>query len=291
MAKQERKRVDEVLLRERLGLDDDWLNRDADGTARLPRTSPRFIKDGHSEREIASLESAIDRLAAAGCRREAVYFCLRELSPAAERSRRGQEWVSAPGPKVGDPEILQIRSLKLAPKEDLKVVANHAKKALRVIRKHRRELLLAYDVTKPPLPRGLVAGAPDAGEALSLLLKSLAWVRELANSYIAPFETTLLKSKGLLYLTLYVSMYADTERLKSSQRRAHSEEPSARRERRAKRAVLPDHALASVANFCTDGEWAPSELFTKLSGFEKAYPALYAKLKTKMAALHRNATR
>jgi len=291
MARLDRNKVDEVLLRERLGLDENWSNRDEDGIAHLSKTPPSFIKQEYSEREIASFESAVDRLVAAGCRREAVYFCLRELSPAAAQSRRGQEWVAAPGQKEGDPEKLHLRSLKLAQKDDLTVVANHAKETLKLIRRYRRELLLANDVSKPPLPRGLIASPPDAGEALSHLLQSLAWVRNLANSYVAPFETTLLKSKGLLYLTLYVSMYADSEKLKSLQQRTDNEQHAAhsQRRRRVKRDVLPDRILAKLATLCTGQRWAPSDLNAKLKRFEKDYPALHKTMKTKMAELHRTA--
>jgi hypothetical protein len=292
MAKPDRKRMDEVLLRNALGLDDDWLNRDEDGVAHLPTRLPSFIRQGHSERDVGQVEAAVNRLVSAGCRRQALYFCLQELSPAAERSRRGQEWAFLKDKQNTDPEELRIKPLKLASKEDVKVVANHAKRALRVIREYRRELLLAHEATKSRLPRGLIVAAPDAGEAISLLLASLAWVRELANSYVAPFETTLLKSKGLFCLTLYVSMYADAARLKSAQQRAESERPGVhlRKQRHTKRDALPEHALANIASVCTGHHRAPSDLNAKLKRFEKDYPALHKTMKTKMAALHRAAT-
>jgi hypothetical protein len=292
MAKPDRKRMDEVLLRRALGLDADWLNRDEDGVAHLPTHLPSFIGQGHTERDVAQVEAAVNRLVAAGCRRQALYFCLQELSPEAERSRRGYELLTFRGQENTDPEPLRIEPLKLAPKEDLRVVANHAKRTLRVIRKYRRELMLAHDATTPPLPHGLVAGPPDAGEAISLLLNSLAWVRDLANSYVASFETTLLKSKELLYPTLYVSMYAKTEKLKSAQQRADSEHHGAhtRKQRGAKRDIVPEHALAHVVTLCTSHHRTPSDLNAKLERFERDYPALHKTMKTKMAALHRAAT-
>lgn len=292
MPKQDRKRIDDVLLRDRLGLDEDWLNRDEDGVPHLPSALPRFITHQGRER-VTELEVSLERLVAAGCRRKVLNFCLQQLSPGAERLRHGQEWESVLGQENSDPESLQLKALKLATREDLESVVNNADKTLKEIRKYRREILLTADLTKHPLPTVLVAEPPDAGEVISLLLKSLAWVRVLAKSYTAPFETTLLKSKGLLYLTLYVSICADPERLKKSQHRAETTHPASRsrRERRGKRDFLPDHALAHVASFCTGDHWAPSDLYAKLKGFRKDHSSLYAQMTAKMTALHRNATR
>ena len=100
MKKPDRKRMDEVLLRERLGLDDDWLNRDEKGVAHIPKRLPAFIRRENSEEEVAEVEAAMNRLVAAGCRRQALYFCLQELSPAAERSRKGLGWVYDKGVPV-----------------------------------------------------------------------------------------------------------------------------------------------------------------------------------------------
>ena len=283
--------MDEALLRDALRLDEDWLDRDENGVAHLPTRLPSFIKHGRLHWEVVSLESAIDRLGSAGCRRQVLYFCLKELSPAAEQSRRGRKLV-----RVGvntDPEEFRSEPLKWAPKEDLKVVANQAKRTLKLIRKHRRELLLAYDAIKPTIRVGLIEECADAGsELLSVTPRLLAAVCNLANSYVAPFETTLLKSKGLLYPTLYVSMYADPEKLKSAQQRADRELDGvhAKRQRPTKRDILPEHALATIASVGTGHHWAPSDLFAKLTRFEKDYPALHKKMKSKFAALHRAAT-
>ena len=121
--------MDEALLRDALRLDEDWLDRDENGVAHLPTRLPSFIKHERLHWEVVSLESAIDRLGSAGCRRQVLYFCLKELSPAAEQSRRGRKLV-----RVGvntDPEEFRIELLKWAPKEDLKVVANQAKRTLK----------------------------------------------------------------------------------------------------------------------------------------------------------------
>jgi hypothetical protein len=291
MPKQERRRIDEQLLRERLGLDEDWIDRNEHGTVHLPSTLPRFIARVHSGREVEELNANLDRLVAAGCRREALYFCLQQLSPVAEETRAGREWASVPG-KDGEDDKLQTRARKLGTSEDLEVVVNNAGKALKSIRRYRRELLIAADVKRPPLPSTMLTEVSDVDEALSLLLKSLAWVRELAKSYTAPFETTLLKSKGLLYLTLYVTMYAETKEPRSPQHRAASGTPvRPKPEGRAKRNVLPaDNVLARIAEFCTGTHRAPSDLRGKLKRFQSDYPTLYVKMAAKMKALHRNAT-
>lgn len=278
MAKPDRKRMDEALLRERLGLDDDWPDRDENGVARLPATLPQFIQQKPSK-QLCEVETAVNRLVAAGCRRQVLYFCLKELSPAAEQSRRERKLV-----RVG--EELRMEPLKWAPKEDLKVVANQAKRTLKLIRKHRRELLLAYDATKPSIPVDFFEECADAGsEVLSAVPNLLALVRDLANSYVAPFETTLLKSKGLLYLAVYVYEYAKAERLESALRRAEREHPG-RKQRFRMRDAIPEQALATIASACTGHHWAPSDLKAKLKGFAKDHPVLHKKMETKIAALH-----
>lgn len=290
MAEADRKKIDEMLLRERLGLDDDWLHRDDNGVAHLPMRLPSFIKPRlHSE--MVSLESAINRLVSAGCRRQALYFCLQELSPGTERSRRGLGWMYDRTQPSSDPEVSYRTELKLAPKQDVQDVAAHAEKALQTVRKYNRELLLVYDTLKPSIPV-IFADTVDKGpETLNALLALLAWVRDLATSYVAPFETTLLKSKRLLYPTVYVSMYADAEKLKSALQRGGSERDGThvRKQRPKKRDFRPEHALAQIANICTGHHWAPSDLSAKLKTFEKDYPALHKKMKAKMTALHRAA--
>jgi hypothetical protein len=290
MTKQARKRIAELLLRQRLGLDEDWLNRDEDGTVRLPSSLPVYLAQRHSKQRLRALEEDLDRLVAEGCRREALYFCLAQLSPDVEEMRAGREWGSVASKDGGD-DVTYRRKRRLATREDLAAVANKARAARRVIHKYRSELLLAAGLKRCLLPAGMFTELPDPDEALSLLTDSLTWVAGLAKSYATPYETTLLKSKGLLYLTLYVSMHADAKAIRSPEDQP-TRIPARRKERTlTKRAVHPaDKSLARMASFCTGKTWAPSDLLGKLKKFEGDYPTLHAKMKAKLAELHRNAT-
>jgi hypothetical protein len=170
---------------------------------------------------------------------------------------------------------------------------NTLTKAIRLIVKYRRELLWVAETEPPPVLSTLARELKltDADEGFSLVLKSLDWVRGLANSFSAPFAKLLMESKDLLYLTFYVFEYADAAKLQKYQHDAKSQKSAvrSRRKRPAKRDVLPDHALAHVATLCTGRHWPPSELYATLKRFKRDYPALYLELARKMAALHRNA--
>jgi len=291
MPEQDRKKITELLLRERLGLDEDCLNRDEDGTVHLPSSLPAFLAETRPKHDLKALEADLGRLVEAGCRREALYFCLAQLSPDAEQIRAGRESVFDPG-KAGDEGVLRKRNRKLATREDLEAVASKARAARHVVRKYRSELLLAAGLRRCPLPGGMFTELSDPDEALSLLTDSLTWVAGLANSYVAPFEATLLKSKGLLYLTLYVSTYAAKE-VRSPQDRTTTGTPASQRGGSlGKREVRPaEKVLASIARLCTGKAWTPSDLLTKLKRFQSDHPALYAKMKAKLTELHRSAVR
>lgn len=270
MAKDHRKKVAERLLRERLGLDEDWVNRDDDGNAHLPSALPQFLAQKHSRLALKALEEDLDRLVEAGCRRQALYFCLAQLNPEAGWSRQLS-----------------------ATKEDMEAVANKAKAARKLIQRYRDELLLAASASQQGLPGGMFTTLPDPDEAISVLTNSLTWVSSLVDSYAAPFEKTLLKSKGLLYLTLYVSVHADARRSRTpDSQRVIGTTVIQRRARRSKLGTIaPDHALASVARLCTSKRWSPSDLREKLKRFQRDFPSLYTKMKSKMLELHAHSAR
>jgi hypothetical protein len=294
MPKLQRKAITERLLRVRLGLDQDWLIRDDHGKAYLPTHLPHFITHDHTKKEVEELETTLERLVAAGCRRGVLMFCLQQLSPGAKEVLAGRDWKFAAG-KDGSDDVEEKRFRALGTREDLEAVSNTAKKLTKLISDYRRELLMAAEAGLAFEPPRMVLsefGVHDQGEWLSLLQKLMAWTRGLADSYAAPYENLLMQSKELLYLTLYMSMYASIERLKGSQRRAESQRPATRRmkERRARRYVHPDHALAYVATLCTGRHWAPSDLFANLKTFRTDYPALYREMTKKMEALHNSST-
>lgn len=268
MAKHDRKKIAERLLQERLGLDEDWLNRDDGGNAHLPSALPRFLAQRLSRPALKALEEDLARLVEAGCRRQALYFCLAQLNPEADWSRK------------------QL----VATKEDMEAIANNSKAARKLIHRYRDELLLAASASPQGLPGGMFVTLPDPDETLSVLTNSLTWLCSLAESYAKPFEKTLLKSKGLLYLTLYVFLHADSRRSRArdSQRQIGDSVVPARRSKPA--VPSPDHALASVARLCTSKRWSPSDLREKLKRFQRDFPSLYAKMKSKMLELHAHST-
>jgi len=203
--------------------------------------------------------------------------------------RSGREWTAVPGKDGGD-DSLHMREGKLKPSEDLKKLATKAKVVKKEIHLYQRELLLAAQTNVHPLPDGMTTRLEPAEDAIALLESSLAWIAKLAEGYAAPYATTLLKSKGLIFLTAYVWMYAESGKLRGPQHLAAKDIGATNRpEVRARRDVHPqDAALASVATLCSgkDGGWSPSELYAKLDTFQTDHPRLYALLYSKLKELH-----
>lgn len=270
-----RRRVDEALLAERLGLCEEWVERWERGgkcieESLAPAQLPPFIRATLDRDKVYDVEGHLRRLVAAGCRRPVLYFCLEELSPEAAAIREGQRRKSVPG-KDGEfsPAAERTEGRPLATREDMEAVRNKAEKVRRLIHRHQRELLLVADTNEFRLPTGMEAVPKDADDAFWLLNESLSWVSSLAGAYTKPFERTLLKSKGLLYLTAYVLAHADA------------------RKTRGRRGDGVDNALAGLASMVSGRKWAPSGLREKLRKFEKDHERLYKLLVRKLDELHR----
>src|ERR1700751_3500863 len=91
----ERKKISEALLADRLGLNEDWIERwEEHGKIReesqMPDRIPPFIRKDF-KKEIKHIEDEIERLVKAGCRRQVVHFCLAQLGPEATWLRAGRE--------------------------------------------------------------------------------------------------------------------------------------------------------------------------------------------------------
>jgi hypothetical protein len=332
VTKIDRKKIAEAILAERLGLNEEWIDRwerrkavegvslpDQHATelagdevelphptdqlpaeqvsewveeSSTPDQLPEFIRTAQTKSEIADVEAAIDRLVAAGCSRRVIYFCLEQLSRNATEIRSGVEWTVVPSKDGGDDSLFK-RQRKLATSEDLETVVNTAKEARKQIHRYQRELLFVADTRMYPLPQGMTTQFEFAEAAIDLLEFSLTWIAKLAEAYTAPMETTLLKSKGLLYLTLYVSMYADSKKLRSSKvSQVLKDSARASEDVRARREIsAPGNALAEVANACESKTWSSSDLHEKLNSFKADHPRLYNKLKSKLIELHQFSTR
>jgi hypothetical protein len=292
-----RKKISEALLAERLGLHDDWIERwEEDGVLReescAPDQLPYFVRRIGTKKELKEVEEKIEQLVVAGCQRAVVYFCIAQLSPFSDWVRTGGESrMVPPGGRLtaGDEDYSVQRSKRpLLPREDLVVVASKAKAARKQIHRCQRELSLVAEAFRRSRPMGLTAWPEHPDEALSRLKESLSWVAVLADSYVAPMETTLLKSKGLIYLTLYTSLFADKTQLRSSKvnqaikdGRRSSESVRATREISA-----PGNALAELASKVTGKSWSTSDLQEKLRAFKSDHPRLYTKLSRKLKELH-----
>ena len=276
MTKMSRKKVEEVLLADRMGLNDEWVERQEEGgkcveQSLAPDGLPPSIRAMLGPRKTDDVEGHIRRLVKAGCLRPVLYFCLEQLSPEAVAAREGKRWRSVPR-EDGELDLFAERTegRPLATRQDLEAVVNKADDTRRLIQHHRRELLLVADTNEFRLPTGMEAAPKDADDAFWLLNESLSWVSSLAGAYSAPLAKKIVKSKGLLYLTAYVVKHTDAGKI---------------------RGRLGDgvgDALAGLASMVTKKEWAPSDLLAKLRKFENDHPRLYKLLVCKLGELHRH---
>lgn len=293
----DRKAISEKLLAERLGLNDPWIDRwEQNGVwheeSCAPNHLPSFIRRQREKDEVRVVEDLIDRLVAAGCQRPVVYFCLTQLSPASEWLRTGGRYR---GVQAKDDEYTaqQKEIKKLATREDMASVTSSAKEARKQIHKYKYELSLVAEASRGFLPLGISTYAEDPEDALLLLEGTLTWVARLANAYVAPMATTLLKSKGLLYLTTYVSKYAGQSKLRSPQVHASLGDSRKASESVRARGSVPvsGNVLSNLINQVTGKDWSPSELKDKLKSFRDGHPRLYKLLRQKLTELHNFADR
>jgi hypothetical protein len=278
-----RKRISELLLIERLHLDQEWLDPENVG-GRLPKGLPRRLKK-RSPREIKEVEQRLDQLVARGCNRRVLYWCLARFGPREDFFRRG-------GTKVlplEDDELGEVKFVfsKLATREKIAPLVEHSTNALEYVRKFRKELLLAADVLMEecPLPEDPWAEGPcDPVEALTQLQSSLKWVRQLASCWATPQETTLMKSKGILYLLVYVAIHSEPvnagirEPRRKKRGKAHTTEPPK---------LMPETAksIAHIAFLCGEMDLVPADLPIKLKRFRKEHPTLHARMVDLLATL------
>jgi hypothetical protein len=270
-----RRRIEEALLEERLGLCEEWIERWEQGgkcfaESLAPAALPPFIHATLGRHKVYRVEEYLNRLVAAGCSRPVLYFCLEELSPEAAAKREGRRRLSVPE-KDGEYRLLDERDggRPLATREEMEAVRNKAIATRRRVRRYRRELLLVADTQEVPPPSGMTALPEDTDDALALAEESLDWVANLAGAYTAPFEKTLLKSKGLLYLTAYVLRHADPRKVAGGRRNG------------------VDKAHAGLVRILTKRKLSPSDLRAKLRKFERDYPRLHRLLVRKLDELHR----
>ena len=270
-----RKAISKSILKEALGLDQSWIDRwEENGSLQEESFAPEEIPGFIEKSERKEIEELIDRLVVAGCHRRVIYFCLKQLSPAAKRRRSGDH-----------------RIRKTATREDIATVASRARSARKQIHRFNYELSLAAESLGRAIPAGLrtPTGAPE--EALSIVRSALSWVADLADAYSAPMMATLMKSKGLLYLTEYVVSYADETKLRSPRSttvRGDSKKASDAKQARKKTPPEGNVLANLLSKFLGENESkSPSELKEKLDSFRRDHPDLYKVLRQNLAELHR----
>lgn len=294
-----RRAISEALLAERMGLNDPWIERwEEDGVWRedscLLGQLPRFIRKMLNEDEIATVENKVDQLVAAGCQRPVVYFCLEQLSPAAEWSRSGGHLKGVQA-QQGEELATQSRKKPIATREDMATVASKARAARKEIHSHKNELSFTAEVVKCALPGGVSTSAENPDDALLLLESALSWVAKLADAYATPMVSTLIKSKGLLYLTMYVGRHADEGELygqRTDSVLADSKKASG--DLRARRTHLPAaNVLVNLLSMImgADQSWSPSELKDKVESFRQDHSRLHTLLGQRLSELHQFARR
>ena len=279
-----RKRISEVLLTERLHLGQEWLDRD-NVRSRLPKGLPKRFKTLRPD-EIKAIEQNLSRFTTRGCDRRVLYWCLARMGPQEDFFRLGGMKV----PPLEEDESGKVRDVysKLATREEMKPLVVHAMSARKYVRKFRKELLLAADVLAEecPLPKGLWAEGPsDPVEALTVLLNSLKWAQQLVSRWATPSETTLMKSKGILYLLVYVSLHADSMDTavsgagRSMQAHTRATGPTT---------LTPEiaEAIEYIALSCGVDVSAP-EVPTKLKRFKLEHPTLHARMVDLLETLDR----
>jgi len=276
MTKVSRRKVEEALLADRMGLHEEWVERWEQGGKWLeesiaPARLPPFIRTTLSREKVYDVEGHIRRLEKAGCRRPVLYFCLQELSPEAAAMREERRRKLVPGID-GESDLSDERTERrpLANREDMEAVRNKAEAARGLIDRYQQELLLVADTKEFPMPSGMPTVPENADDALSLLKVSLGWVSSLAAAYAAPRDKNVLKSKGVLFLAGYVLKYADARKVKEQ------------------RWMGVKGELAGLASLVSKKKWRPSDLREKLRKFEMDHPRLHKMLLHKLGELHRH---
>jgi hypothetical protein len=284
--KNSRKKIAEQLLIERLGLEQDWLDPDdvrKDFPTRLPKSPPNKLTPA----DVRDLEKRLDQLVAHGCHRGVLYLCLRELEPRTQWLRKGGKEIP---PLEDDPKGVarQAPPRKLPTREDMATFARQVKATRRSFDLCEPGLLYsAEDRNDIPLPHGTFTSGPSDPIDLGYQFRaSLKYYGQLADGWATPYETTLMKSKEILHLLVYVSMCANDSVI------------SVGRTKDATTAKVPGRysetltrtdaeAIANIAYLYCRMDFLPRELVAKLKAFKSNHPDLYARMTSKLTQLDR----
>jgi hypothetical protein len=273
-ASDDRNRIGEVLLAERLGLSDDW--KDPDNIPDLPQTLPPVAGRKMSPGEAKEVERQLGLLVACGCQRHVLYWCLAQLGPDADERRRGKERHLVPAEDEAQSHwVTTTRALPT--REDMAGFINVSRAYERARCQVENGLFLVADARGDthPLPQGLLTDGPDnAHEAMLIHRQTVAWVRKLAENYQAPNVGLLVKSKGILFLLIYVWLH-------TKQSPASSRNIRGKRSRQTKPYRIgrqPAQTIAEIADLYCGSTFLAVDLIDKLADFHEKDPKNCARM-------------
>jgi hypothetical protein len=272
-ASNDRNRVAEVLLAERLGLSDDW--QDPDNIPDLPQTLPPVGGRKVPAGEAKEVENLLSLLVARGCRRPVLYWCLERLGPGADKVRKGQVKYLVPGDvETKNPWVTATSASQTC--EDMARFLALSKAYAKALQRAQNELLMVAEAQPDahPLPRGFLTEEPDnTHEAMLTLRESVAWVRKLGEAYHAPNAGLLVKSKGSLFLLTYVWIHTKylPDGVILSGKGFRQTEPY-----RITHQVADPIAIIGQVYGGIDS--SPDDLIDKLEDFHKGFPKLYDRM-------------
>jgi hypothetical protein len=273
-----RRKIAAATIQERMGLDEEWL--DPDAPIQIPTELPEFPGQNLTSHDREDLQRHLRLLEDGGCHRGVLNWCLarlgeREIKPRPDSKARVSESGSSKA-ILHKPLVLP----KLATREDMQEVANGARSMMTTISKYRDELMLAADALEEecPLPEGILTEAAfDPSESINVLQASLCWVRDLAERWLTPSQTTLMKSKAVLYLLTYVSIRASAVANPVEQKSAGARLQGAGGDFPRLRHRQASTITGMIGIYC-EMEIEPSDLIAKLAGFRRDHPDLLRKL-------------
>lgn len=268
-----RNRIAEVLLAERLGLSDDW--KDPDNIPDLPQTLPPVAGRKMSPGEAKEVEKLLSLLAACGCRRPVLYWCLGRLGPEADKVRKGQVKYLVPGDvETKNPWVTTTPASRT--REDMARFIALSKAYAKALQRAQNELLMVAEAQPDahPLPRGFLTEEPDnAHEAMLIHRQLVAWARKIGEAYQAPNAGLLVKSKGTLFLLTYAWIH--TKYLPDGVILRGKGSRQTKPYRITHQVADP---IAIIGQVYGGIDSSPDDLIDKLEDFHKGFPKLYDRM-------------
>jgi hypothetical protein len=282
LKKEHRRRVSEVLLIHRLGLENDWL--DPDDIANLPTKLPKSGWRKRTAAENSDLKRYIGHLAAVGCNRQVLYWCLWNMSRAAHELRMGAVQKSILKEGAEEYDLVTVPQL-LATGDDMAELTKTVQDAADMISRYEKELLIAANVLldNPQLRKDLMEFEEvTPNEAMPMLRSLLHWIKRLADAWPAPNLNTLMKSKGVLFLLAYVRLCekrsTPSPRSRITKERAGPTKPD-------RLAVKNASTVADIAQLYTGEDFTPDNLIDKLQDFHHKHPNPHSRMVSLLKSL------